>query len=416
MATSDRPALLVRQDMMDMDRSAVDFSSNSPRILAIVGSLTALAGFLVLLRCYVRLFVLRRFYVEDGIMVASMICSFGVLACFVGESHHGLGQYMAAIFKNNDFGMLSKWFWGHAIIIVLGISLVKISIGFFLLRFAAQKKALKRFIIGSLVFLFLFTIACMLTLILQCIPVEAAWDSAVRTQEGTRCYSSATYLKIGKFNSAINIVTDFLYATLPVFMFYDIQVNRRTRASLMCILSLGYFACAAAIVKAVLQSRVYEETEPYRDATYHIWNSVELNVGIIAACFPTIKPLVKSIIGGTHSLTGYGSRSRKRTGGTGTANAYYGPNSHVLGSMPRSRMDPEEQKYHVQIHANHPSISESDGGSEENLASPATRRRSPININTRIVQTTEVIVHTEDGTDDHGAASIGPRRTIEDRI
>jgi hypothetical protein len=73
MATSDRPALLVRQDMMDMDRSAVDFSSNSPRILAIVGSLTAFAGFLVLLRCYVRLFVLRRFYVEDGIMVASMV-------------------------------------------------------------------------------------------------------------------------------------------------------------------------------------------------------------------------------------------------------------------------------------------------------------------------------------------------------
>jgi hypothetical protein len=57
---------------------------------------------------------------------------------------------MAAIFMNNDFGMLTRWFWGHAIIIVLGISLVKISIGFFLLQFAAQKKALKRFIIGSL--------------------------------------------------------------------------------------------------------------------------------------------------------------------------------------------------------------------------------------------------------------------------
>ncbi|KAL4999946.1 hypothetical protein BDV10DRAFT_163629 [Aspergillus recurvatus] len=413
MATSDLRALIARQDTTGIDRSAIDFSSHSPRILAIVGSLTAFAGLLVLLRCYVRLFVLRRFYVEDGIMVASMICSFGVLACFVGESHHGLGQYVAAIYANNGFEMLSKWFWGHAITVVLGISLVKISIGFFLLRFATQKKPLKQFILGSLVFLVLFTIACMLTLILQCIPVEAAWDSEVRAKESSRCYSAATYLKIGKFNSAINIVTDFLYATLPVFMFYDIQVNRRTRASLMCILSLGYFACAAAIVKAVLQSRVYEEREMYRDANYHIWNSVELNVGIIAACFPTIKPLAKSIIGGTRSLTGYASRSRKRTG-TGTANAYYGPHSHALASIPRSRMDPEEQKYHVQIRANHPSISESDGGSEENLATTATRRKSPIN--TQIVQTTEVIVHTEDGGDDHGGSSIGPRRTVEDRI
>ncbi|KAL4972425.1 hypothetical protein BDW66DRAFT_169622 [Aspergillus desertorum] len=413
MANSDLSALTARQDTPGSDRSAIDFSSHSPRILAIVGSLTAFAALLVLLRCYVRLFVLRRFYVEDGIMVASMICSFGVLACFVGESHHGLGQYMAAIYANNSFEMLSKWFWGHAIIIVLGISLVKISIGFFLLRFATQKKPLKQFIIGSLVFLVLFTIACMLTLILQCIPAEAAWDWVVRAQKSTRCYSPATYLKIGKFNSAINIVTDFLYATLPVFMFYDIQVNRRTRASLMCILSLGYFACAAAIVKAVLQSRVYDEREMYRNANYHIWNSVELNVGIIAACFPTIKPLVKNVIGGTRSLAGYASRSRKRTG-TGTGNAYYGPHSHVLTSIPRSRMDPEEQKYHVQIHANHPSVSESDGGSEENLASTATKRKS--SSNTRIVQTTEVIVHTEDGSDDHGCSSIGPRRTVEDRI
>ncbi|KAL4954710.1 hypothetical protein BDW69DRAFT_205025 [Aspergillus filifer] len=399
-------ALIARQDTADLDPSEIDFSSNSPRILAIVGTLTALAILLVILRCYVRIFVLRRFYIEDGIMVAAMFCSVGVLACFIGESQHGLGQYNEAIAANGDFEKIQKWFWGHAIIIVLGISLVKISIGFFLLRFTNQKKFLKPFIFGSLIFLALFTIACMLTLILQCIPIPAAWDLALRLKKGTKCYSNATYLKIGKFNSAINIVTDFIYATLPVFMFYGIQVNRRTKASLMGILSLGYFACAAAIVKAVLQSRVYDEPQMYRDANYHIWNSVELTVGIIAACFPTIKPLVKSIIGGTRSLTGYASRTRKYTGG-----AYYGPNSHALASLHRSRMDAEEQKYQVQIHAAHPSVSGSDGGSEENLAT--TRKHSPIN--SRIVQTTEVIVHSEDGSD-HGISAIGPRRTVEDRI
>jgi hypothetical protein len=85
------------------------------------------------------------------------MCSFGVLACFVGESHHGLGQYNAAIAANNDNEMLSKWFWPHAIILVLGISLVKISIGFFLLRFTTQKRFLKPFIMGSLGGWFCFT-------------------------------------------------------------------------------------------------------------------------------------------------------------------------------------------------------------------------------------------------------------------
>lgn len=53
-------------------------------------------------------------------------------------------------------------------------------------------------------------------------------------------YVKRESLKLLLTKEAINIVTDFIYATLPVFMFYDIQVNRRTKASLMGILSLGY--------------------------------------------------------------------------------------------------------------------------------------------------------------------------------
>lgn len=160
---------------------------------------------------------------------------------------------------------------------------------------------------------------------------------------------------------------------------------------------------------------------PYHSTSLTTVTRVELNVGIIAACFPTIKPLVKSIIGSTRSLTGYGSRTRtrKRTG-----DAYYGPNSnihhnsHVLASLHRSRLDPEEQKYHVHIHGNHASLSEGseEGSSQENLASGA-RVASPRRMHTagRIVQTTEVIVQSEDGSD-HGVMAIGPRRTVEDRI
>ncbi|KAL2840429.1 hypothetical protein BJY01DRAFT_20918 [Aspergillus pseudoustus] len=417
MASSSNP--------QEIDASTIDFSTHAPKILAITGTMTGLACLLVVLRCYVRVFVLRRFYVEDWIMVVCGICCLGVQACFVGETHVGLGQFSRTIAFRGTYGKISQWIWWHSLIVVLGISLVKISIGFFLLRFATQKKWLKWLIIGSLIFLTAFTMASLGTLIFQCVPVRAAWDFELRAKPTTKCFSTHIYLSIGRFNASINIITDFLYATLPVFMFYNVQVNRRTKASLMGILGLGYFACAAAIVKAVLQGRVFGETELYRyghilrpasnqltssprtcsDDTYHIWNYVELAVGVIAACFPTIKPLVKSIIGSTRSLTSYG-RSRKRTG-----DAYYGPNSHALSAMARSRQDPEEQKYHVQIHANHPSLSGSDGGSEENLA--RDRRQSPIN--SRIVQTTEVIVHSEDSAD-IGPSGIGPRRTVEDRI
>lgn len=49
-----------------------------------------------------------------------------------------------------DFGILNEWMFYHAVVIVLGISLVKVSLAFFLLRFAGGKRALQWFIIGCL--------------------------------------------------------------------------------------------------------------------------------------------------------------------------------------------------------------------------------------------------------------------------
>ncbi|PIG88775.1 hypothetical protein AARAC_006595 [Aspergillus arachidicola] len=371
--------------------------SRAPHILAIIGSLTGLSGLLVALRCYVRLFLLRKFLPDDGVIVASLLCAFGVLACFIGESHHGVGLFSDDI-KPEDFQILSEYMFYHAIVIVLGISLVKVSLALFLLRFASPNKNLKRLIIGALVFLIIFTIACILTLIFQCLPVRAAWDFSLR--ENARCYSMKTYLSIGEFNSAINIATDFVFATLPAFMFYKVQVNKRTRVSLMGILSLGYFACAAGIVKTVLQSQIFDEPDPYRDCQYLIWNCVELNVGIIAASFPTIKPLVKSVIGTTLSFTS-GARSGKRNG-----QGYHVRSSHIMHSLQQNRTANEDQKYSVQIGT----LDGSDRGSEENLTQRP--RRGSLS---RIIQTTEVIVHSEESAD-LGVLRIGPARTVDDRV
>ncbi|KAE8380541.1 hypothetical protein BDV26DRAFT_290292 [Aspergillus bertholletiae] len=371
--------------------------SRAPHILAIIGSLTGLSGILVALRCYVRLCILRKFLPDDGVIVASLLCAFGVLACFIGESHHGVGHFSANI-EPPDFQILSEYMFYHAIVIVLGISLVKVSLALFLLRFASPNKNLKRFIIGALVFLIVFTIACILTLILQCLPVQAAWDFSLRPN--ATCYSMKTYLSIGEFNSAINIATDFVFATLPAFMFYKVQVNKRTKLSLMGILSLGYFACAAGIVKTVLQSQIFDEPDPYRECQYLIWNCIELNVGIIAASFPTIKPLVKSVIGTTLSYT-TGARSGKRNG-----QGYHERSSYIMHSLQQNRAANEDQKYSVQIGT----LDGSDGGSEEHLTQRP--RRGSLS---RIIQTTEVIIHSEESAD-LGAMRIWPPRTVDDRV
>ncbi|BCR92973.1 uncharacterized protein AKAW2_10019S [Aspergillus luchuensis] len=272
--------------------------SNAPGILAAVGTLTGLSTLVLWLRCYVRGYLLRRFNAEEYIITVAWLCAVGVLVCFVLEAQHGVGRFSKDI-TDEDEQVLSKLVYYHSIIVMVGLSLVKISLAVFLRRFSST--LLSKALVGSIIFLVAFTIACGLTLILQCIPVAAAWETSLRPH--ARCFDNDTYTAIGLWNSITNLVTDIIFATLPIPLFIGIQVNWRTKFSLIGVLSLGYLACVAGIVKIISQVKVLKEQNIYRHDTFMIWNCAELNVAILAACLPSLKPLLKSVLDGTRSLT-----------------------------------------------------------------------------------------------------------------
>ncbi|KAL7655750.1 hypothetical protein ACMYSQ_004893 [Aspergillus niger] len=171
--------------------------SNAPGILAAVGTLTGLSTLVLWLRCYVRGYLLRRFNAEEYIITVAWLCAVGVLVCFVLEAQHGVGRFSKDI-TDEDEQVLSKLVYYHSLIVMVGLSLVKISLAVFLRRFSSS--LLSKALVGSIIFLVAFTIACGLTLILQCIPVAAAWDTSLRPH--ARCFDSDTYTAIGLWNSS----------------------------------------------------------------------------------------------------------------------------------------------------------------------------------------------------------------------
>ena len=89
-------------------------------------------------------------------------------------------------------------------------------------------------------------------------------------------------------------------------MLWGVQMNRRHKASLICILGLGTFATAAAFVKLSYLPNYGREGDllwDSRDMT--IWTVIECNVGIVAGNLPCLKPLFRSLLVSTY---GYGSR------------------------------------------------------------------------------------------------------------
>lgn len=136
----------------------------------------------------------------------------------------------------------------------------------------------------------------------------------MRISPDTRCFSNHTYSFIGLWNSVVNIITDIVFAILPIPVILKLQVNRRTKLTLIAVLSLGFIACAAGIVKAHLQVTAIETPDSAFENSFQIWYMLELCLGILAASLPTLKPLFAAVLDGTRSRRGTRSRSRTTAG------------------------------------------------------------------------------------------------------
>jgi hypothetical protein len=236
----------------------------------------------------------------------------------------------------------------------IGIVLVKISVCLFLLRLATRRAQIW-FLWGIIGFLVPFALAALGTLVCQsCSKLREKSRRLMRTRffsviqwqlhgistcnrrpwararpnasAGTpltasdcstevRHYSS--FIAVGTYgHTVINISTDFLLALLPVPLIWKLQMPLRTRLSLVAVLSLGIFAAVAGIIRQ-LSSSQFGVPEPYIYDTYSIWNFIELDMGIIAASLPALKPLFSMFRDTARSLTGKPTKSTGYRSGEG---------------------------------------------------------------------------------------------------
>lgn len=92
-------------------------------------------------------------------------------------------------------------------------------------------------------------------------------------------------------------------------MLWGVQMNRRHKASLICILGLGLFATAASMIKLSYIGNYGRAGDLMWDSrNLTIWTVQECNVGMVAGNLPCLKPLFRSILVST-----YGKGSRKTT-------------------------------------------------------------------------------------------------------
>ncbi|KAK3376183.1 hypothetical protein B0T24DRAFT_677075 [Lasiosphaeria ovina] len=288
---------------------ARDAESNTALFLTIVCVVWGLAFTAAALRFYTKAVLVRSFGKDDVLMALSVLCSLGGLVAWIVACTNGSGRHQDTIKQPNLVVILEAQFFQSIVEASFAFGFLKISIAISLLRLSRGNWY--KWILWSLIaFVCFYTLFAFITFLTFCQPIAGQWDRSIRP----KCYNKELYRDFGLFNTSCNIVTDIAFATLPIPLIWSLQLQRRIRLYLIAILSGGYFAVALGIARAVFIIAFVHE----RDGTYYPWApffaSLQLDIGIIAACAPTLRPLLGRALRLSGNLNHYREANYYRAG------------------------------------------------------------------------------------------------------
>jgi hypothetical protein len=259
-----------------------------------------LAVLAVIARFYARAIQKKSIALDDYFIVAGLVFTIGTIA--VGYSlvlDGGAGRHMVDA-TPEQIQMALKLFVPAPLLWAIATCLVKVSILCFYISIFTMPR------IRSAVYVVLtLTVALLAVVILQsfllCRPFAYTWDKSI---EGGVCGSSRkAYLSV----AIVNLVIDLAIVFLPMPVLWTLKMTSKKKLAITFILGLGLVICAltAARIESVLALDPLDFT--YTMVPDLILGALEVELGIVNACLPILRPLFSRF---------FGSKSRFASGWT----------------------------------------------------------------------------------------------------
>ncbi|CZR56511.1 uncharacterized protein PAC_06400 [Phialocephala subalpina] len=270
--------------------------NRGPELAAVVISLLVFCLVTVGLRCYTMGYMLKRFYAEDWLAVATLVFYTAYSVFALVAVHFGLGQHVANVpTEDHPHALLFKWL-GQVFYVLVAV-LVKFIVGLFLLRICSHQRWQRITIYTLLGVLALFNAFYIFIVILQCTPVEFYWfryqvNSPVHgTCNKTKLAIIPTYISL-----LLNVVSDFTLALLPVSFVWKSKMEIRTKVSVVGVLALGSIASLATAARIPYAKQLLSNPDYlYNFTDLAIWSTVEIGLGLSASSLATLKPLFRKL-------------------------------------------------------------------------------------------------------------------------
>ncbi|KAJ5506007.1 hypothetical protein N7453_004964 [Penicillium expansum] len=316
----------------------------------VVGGIIALLAFV--LRMLARLSCCGgMFGVDDWTMVLTMALLIPLSALSVVLANSGLGKDMWTLPFDNITHILYVYFWDELLYLSI-LPLTKISICCFYLRIFPDRT----FRIATYVAIALnisYWIAFVLISVFQCRPLPGAWH---------RWYGEENY-KCNHINAqgwaaaVLNMVLDIIVMVLPLRQLYRLNLSVRRKAFAMCMFSLGIFVTLVSILRLNSLIHFASTTNLTWDyVTVGYWSTIECDVGVICACLPAIRSLLRRVAPGLFGDTekaksSYAMNSHSRGTGSQFAAVPVQGNSYDRQFYPLDEVDTSDE---ARIHHPHP--------------------------------------------------------------
>ncbi|KAF2157170.1 MFS general substrate transporter [Myriangium duriaei CBS 260.36] len=287
-----------------MESGIGSMTSRSVTVFAVTVICFTLASIFVFFRMVSRAWIVKRISLDDYVMLLAWVLAFGVTFTICYGATVGLGRHEADV-PDSWQGSLKSSQYAFSLLYQPALMAEKSSILIFFLTLSQSNKIFKWATMATLAVVLCAGFAITMFTAFQCRPPSAAYD--LTPSADSHCTNIVTiYLS----SSPVNIITDLALLILPMPILTGMRLPRKQKIILIVTFSFGLFVAVVDVIRvAYLQSAsTYrlskvnngakgDSADASNDFSWYasysfMWTTIEVNIGIMCACVPGLKPLV----------------------------------------------------------------------------------------------------------------------------
>ncbi|KAK6542031.1 hypothetical protein TWF694_007802 [Orbilia ellipsospora] len=232
------------------------------------------------------IFVMLRFGLDDWLIVIGLAFEWALAVMNYFMIKYGTGRHIATVTIEELIPTLRYWF-AYQIIYPLVLLFIKLSILSFY-RGISPQTWYRNTVYGVGFFAVAWSIAFILAYIFECPNPSTAWS--LTFPKGCVNLPALYYS-----TASINIASDLIILLLPIPVLHQLQIDRRRKFALIAIFSVGGVAVTGSVARLWSLWKYQNTVDVSYDAIFILlFSHIEINLAMMCACAPALKPFFKS--------------------------------------------------------------------------------------------------------------------------